>query len=510
MGTILAALLIVALVGCQAVGGVNLNEMLTKQLDVRSSAGSSSFEVQLDWNEDALAAEDVRVQRLAHLFSRIKLQLDEVRSDDKGNLAASGQLSLTKGDIPFTLAADTSKLVLRVDGMKRPLLLDIGGLQTGMLPGAGIVPGVGDMTGSLMKEAFRDALKEVASYTIGHLPNPPKIGASAVNIPINGAATDLMKVHAELSGKELGELIPVFLDSVLADGEGVRSLLERLTAWASELPPELQEEIGFTDEDTKMTKEDIAEAAQDIMDELQELRDSYEEASKEEDWQQVFNESLTFKGDFYADKSLHIRKASTEISLGAGLFQEEDIPLKGIVIRTEQETWSINEDLKLGPVETPANALSAEALAEMNPRKMLRQLSVDSVVYDVLKNDLQIDDQAFTLSSDWGVPIASDDDDNLYVPIKETMRELDNPITFDAARKQIRFYDDPTDQDVILTLGSDKAIVNGERVNLHATVARIDGVAYMYADDLFDLLHATYTLEDGYDGELLMNVSRDL
>lgn len=505
IGAVVAVLLIVALLGCQAVGGVNLNEMLTKQLDIRSSEGSSSVEVQLQWDDEALAAEDERVQETVKLFSRIKLQFDRMASDDEGHLSAAGRLSLSKGDIPFTLQADASKLVLNVEGVKRPLLLDIEGLQMG-----GILPGIGDESNALVKEAVRDVLKQVVSYTVGHLPNPPSIEASAVSVPINGAATNLMKVHAELNGKELGELIPVFLDSVLADGQGVRALIERVATWAADLPPELQEELGMSAEDEAVTEQDITEVAQELMDGLKELRDGYDEASQDEEWQQVFNESLAFKGDFYADQSLHIRKSSTELTLGAGLFAEEDIPLQSVTVRTEQETWKINEDLGLGEVTAPANALDAEEFAEMNPRRVLRQMSVDSVVYDVLKNDLQIDDQAFTLSSDWGVTLASDDDGNLYVPVKETMRQLDNSITFNAATKQVRFYDDPTEQSVLLTLGSDTAIVNGQRVQLQATVARIDGVTYMYADDLFGLLHAEYTLEDGYDGEVLMNVTRDL
>jgi len=512
-GLALVALLIAVLVGCQAVGGVNLNQMLTNQLDVRTSSGSSSVEIQLDWDDKALAGEDEETQKMVKLFSRIKLQLDSYRMDDKGNLDASGKLSLSKGDIPFALQVDPAKLVLTVEGVKRPLVLDMAGLETGaggLIPGGDMVPGIGDMTSKAAEEAIRGALKQVASYVVGHLPNPPKIQAEAVQVPIHGTATDLMKVHAELNGKQLGELVPVFLDSVLSDGKGVRTLLEQLAAWASELPPELKESLGIAPEDTDLTQEEITEAAQSVLDGVKELRDGYDEASQEEDWQQIFNESLSFKADFYADKALHIRKSDVEISLDAALFDEEDLPLKGLVVRTSQETWSVNEDLGLGAVAVPANAMKAEELAQMKPRKLLKQLSVDSVVYDVLKNDLQIDDQSFTLSSDWGVPFASDDDGNLYVPVKETMREFGSQTHFDAAKKQIRFYDESTTQEFVLTLGSDKALVNGETVRLHAPVARLGGVSYINADDLLGLLHATYTIVDGYDGEQLMEVKRDL
>ncbi|WP_271750150.1 stalk domain-containing protein [Cohnella sp. JJ-181] len=511
MGLALVAMLIAVLVGCQAVGGVNLNEVLTKQLDVRSSAGSGSFEIELNWDEDALAEEDAETQRLVKLFSKVKLQLDQAQSDDKGNVKASGKLSLGKGDIPFALQIDPTTVLLTVEGAKRPLLIDAGEFGEGLMPGEDMmVPGLGDMTSKIAEEAFRDALKQVGSYVVGHLPNPPRIQAEAVQLPINGTPTDLMKVHAELNGKELGELIPVFLDSLLSDGQGVRSLLERLAAWASDLPPELKEALGIAPEDTDWTQEEVTQAAQELLDGVKELRDEYDEASREEDWQETFNESLTFKADLYADKSLHIRKSDVEIALGEGLFTEEDLPLKGVVIRTSQELWNINEDVGLGEVAAPANAMTVEELANLNPRKLLNQLSVNSVVYDVLKNDMEIDDQSFTLSSDWGVPFASDDDGNLYVPVKETMRQLGNPITFEAKTKQIRFYDEPTVQEFVLTLGSDQALVNGEKVQLQAPVARLGGVSYMSADDLLGLLHATYTLSEGYDGEQLMDVERDL
>ncbi|SFA95511.1 Copper amine oxidase N-terminal domain-containing protein [Cohnella sp. OV330] len=510
LGMALVALLIIVLVGCQAVGGVNLNEMLTKQLDVRSSAGSGSLEVQLNWDEEAIAAEDEETQRLIKLFSRIKLQLDQVRSDEKGNMNASGSLSLNDRTIPFALQIDPTTAVLTVEGAKRPLVLDAAELQAGAIPGEDLFPGIGDMTSQVAEQAVRDAVKQVASFVVGHLPNPPKIQAEAVQVPINGTPTDLMKVHAELNGKELGELIPVFLDSVLSDGQGVKSLIEKLAAWVSDLPQDLKDAIGIVPEDTDWTPEELTDAAQTVMDGVKELRDEYEEASSEEDWQQAFNEALTFKGDFYADKSLHVRKSDVEIALDASLFGEEDIPLKSLVIRTSQEAWNINEDQGLGEVKVPANAMDVEELAAMKPRKLLGQLSANSAVYGLLKNDLQIDDQSFTLSSEWGVPFASDDDGNLYLPVKETMREFGNPIAFDAARKQIRFYDEPTIQEFVLTLGSDQALVNGETVQLQSPVARLGGVSYMSADDLLGMLHATYTLTDGYDGEQLLEVKRDL
>lgn len=510
LGMALIALLIVALVGCQAVGGVNLNEMLTKQLDVRSSAGSGSVEVELNWDEEAIAAEDEETQRMIKLFSRIKLQLDQVRSDEKGNMNASGSLSLNDRSIPFALQLDQTTAVLTVEGAKRPLVLDAEELQAGAIPGEDMIPGLGEMTSQIAEQAVRDALKQVASFVVGHLPNPPKIQAEAVQVPINGTPTDLMKVHAELNGKELGELIPVFLDSVLSDGQGVKSLIEKLAAWASDLPQDLKDALGIVPEDTDWTPEELTDAAQSVMDGVKELRDDYEEASAEEDWQQAFNEGLTFKGDFYADKSLHIRKSDVEIAIDASLFGGEGIPLKSLVVRTSQEAWNINEDQGLGEVQVPAGAMDVEELAAMKPRKLLNQLSVDSSVYGLLKNDLQIDDQYFTLSSDWGVPFATDDDGNVYVPIKETMRELGNPITFDAARKQIRFYDEPTIQEFVLTLGSDQALVNGEKVQLQSPVARLGGVSYMSADDLLGLLHATYSLTDGYDGEQWLEVKRDL
>ncbi|WP_217595651.1 stalk domain-containing protein [Cohnella sp. GbtcB17] len=510
LGLALISLLIVVLVGCQAVGGVNLNEMLTKQLDVRSSAGSGSVEVELNWDEEAIAAEDEETQRMIKLFSRIKLQLDQVRSDEKGNMNASGSLSLKDRSIPFALQLDSTTAVLTVEGAKRPLVLDAEELQAGAIPGEDMIPGLGEMSSQIAEQAVRDALKQVASFVVGHLPNPPKIQAEAVQVPINGTPTDLMKVHAELNGKELGELIPVFLDSVLSDGQGVKSLIEKLAAWASDLPQDLKDALGIVPEDTDWTPEELTDAAQSVMDGVKELRDDYEEVSAEEEWQQAFNEAVTFKGDFYADKSLHIRKSDVEIAIDASLFGEEDIPLKSLVVRTSQEAWNINEDQGLGEVQVPAGAMDVEELAAMKPRKLLNQLSVDSSVYGLLKNDLQIDDQYFTLSSDWGVPFATDDDGDVYVPIKETMRELGNPITFDAARKQIRFYDEPTIQEFVLTLGSDQALVNGEKVQLQSPVARLGGVSYMSADDLLGLLHATYSLTDGYDGEQLLEVKRDL
>ncbi|MCC3374659.1 hypothetical protein [Cohnella sp. REN36] len=507
IGGAIAVLLLAVLVGCQAVGGLNLNDMIVNQLNVKSSESRGTVEVTFDWDEEQLAAADPEAVQAIDWFRKVSLQIDAMKSDDRGHAYAKGAIALAKGTIPFELRADPEKAVLNVGGAAHPFVLDLTGAGGG-LPGLNGLGVQGKGQNEALQEAVRSLVREAASYVVGHLPNPPVVRVEAASLPIDGVQTDLTKVHAELNGKEIGELVPVFLDSLAKDEQGLRELIRTVVQWGNDLPADVKLALGIGNDEAQPTEAEIDEVVQEALAYFKETQAQIEEAKRDPDWEQAFNDGMTLKTDLYVDKSLHIRKSDTEWKIDLTRFGELGFPLKSVTITSSQESWNVNGDVGLGPVAVPADAITAEQLVGMTPYRVVKQFSVDSAVYGLLKNDLHFDDQSFTLSDEWGVPFASDEDGGLYVPLRETLRQLDIPLSYDPATKVLRFYDEPTMQDVTLKAGSANVSVNGTDRRWTQPLVPLDGVLYAYADDLLGLLRAEYRLQDGPYGDQELLITR--
>lgn len=510
IGLALGALLLAVLVGCQAVGGLDLTAMLVKTLDMKSTETSGSIDIQLDWDKEALAEDYPEAAKIADLFSHVTLTIEHAALAEDGRASIDGKIGLAKGSIPFSLVQGPDALVMRVDGMERPIAvkLDEGDefpSLTGTLYGG--VAGGGDAA----KDAMREMYKKAASYLIGHAPNPPVVDVSSANEPVHGVSTALTKVHAELNGQQLGDLVPQFLDSLAKDKDGLRQLLADVVKMASELPPELQQSLGLDEEDALPSAEEIGQAVDELMSSIDEASKQVAEAKTEPEWSQIFNDDISLKVDLAVDSDLRIRKEAAEIRVGAELFAMMEAPLKGVTISYSEEHWNMNGDVQVPAADIPSNALNADEFFGQQPYKALRQIDKGSVLYDLLKNDLQIDDQEFALSSEWGQTYLTDGG-VIYVPLRETLDRfgIDNLSITQNNGKYLRFYDEAIQEQVQLQIGAKTASVNGSSVNLKHPVRVVKGVTYVSADDLFGIMHAEYSISDGYFGDRELVVTRDL
>lgn len=496
-GIAAALLLLVLLVGCQSVGGVDLNAVLSKQQDVQSSEASGSLEVALDWDEEAFAYEDEEAVRLLHQLSRFKLVFHNVKEDGQGGLLAKGTLSFGKGDVPFTIHADSKAALVEVDGAKRPFAVDLASGETEFA------------FSSAIEDSANRISRKLFSYVVTHLPNPADIRTSKESVPINGVATDLTKVSAKLNGRELGDLIPVFIDSVLQDEEGLRAVLKEFILWTQDVSAEAA--AGQEDE-WRLTEAEIDGQVQEAIDSLKEARKELDRIRTDEEsgWSDLFSDGASLAFDAYVDASLQIRKLSAEAKIDTSALSEDSVPLRGVTIRLEEENWNLNADLAIPAVNVPRNALTEKELDTMSPVRLVRTFETDSVLYDLLKNDLQIDDQEVWLSSYWGDSYFYDKDEVLYIPVRETVSGFYDTLVYDQAKRSINFYDEATYRSVSLKPGSAWVTVDGKAVKWSRPVVSVDGLAYAPADELLGLLGATYSFEEDEDGDSWLWITRDL
>ncbi len=511
-GWIVCALLLAVIVGCQPVGGLNLNDMLIKQLDITHQEHSLTLELAIDVNEELLALEDEETKKGVGLFRNIKAEITHAKADEKGNQWLTGKLTTNKGSIPFTLHSDSRTIRIDVEGAKRPFVLSLAELEDALGTGIG---SAAELQQALV-ESVRGLVKNVAGYFVKGLPNPPVIAVDRTNETVHGVTTGLTKVHAELDGEQLGQLIPAYLDNLTGDIDGLTEVVANVLRWVAELPPELKEIFGAggivdSDADIDLFAETIVEMT--LYPGLLEIKDDLDDIRQTEQWAEIFDKGIQLKTDLYVDDSLHVRKSFFEAIIAPAAFAEEDSPVRSVTLRASGENWNVNGKVDIPEVEVPRNALNVQEMDDYDPYRIVGLFETDSVLYDLLKNEFEIDDQSFELSSEWGIPFYMDEDGIAYVPLRETLGKFgirpnlqvpaDGPL-------EIRFYDRPTGKSVVLRKGSDRATVNGEAVKLAHSLLNDMNITYVSADDLFGLLGAEYVVAELGSGEAVMQVARDL
>jgi hypothetical protein len=510
----LCVLLTAVLVGCQSVGGFNLDAMILNQLEVKSGEQSGTLDIKIDWNEKFLADEmesDPELAAVLPLLSRISLNMDRSQFDEQGRSKLTGSLSLGgKKAIPFTIHNDNKNILLDIEGANQPFALDLG-MASELLP-AGSLSGLGGNEQALT-EPVRKLIREVSSYFVKHLPNPPKLDVSVGHSSVNGQSMLLTKVHAELDGEQLGGLLTQYVDALANDEAGFKDMLKRLATWVKELPPELTEGLFGTAIPADLGSDaSIQEGFDDLFPMLKEAQAELADLKETPEWKEIFDKGISLKTDLYVDAGLHIRKSDVELVLAPELFKSSVSPVRSVSIHATSEIWNVNGGTAVPDVVVPASALKQDQLDSMQPTQALRMFDENSAIYDLLKNEFRVDDSSFDLMSGWDAgqdPVLKGK--VLYVPLRNTLNEFGDKVTFTAKTGELRFTDWNTWQEIVLHDGSSEALINGEtKVTLSAPVQRFGSSFYMAADDLFKLMKATYEYSETEDGELLVKVKRDL
>lgn len=500
IGLALGALLLAVLVGCQSVGGFDPTKMIVNQLNVKSAESSSTFEIQFNWDEEALAQEDPDAAKIAELFRNITLKSDHAAVDKNGNVAIDGEFAFAKGSIPFSLTETPEAIVLKVDGIKQPIVMETGG------EGIFSVLGEEKVDNAAYKELAGKITEGLTSYVFGHVPNPPVFNVGQVSDQVHGVNLSLTKVHVELNGQQLGDLVTEFLDSISKDEQGLRQLIQQFAQLVTTLPPETLDSLGLTEEDAIPTGEQLDEFVKEMLSSFAEARDEVSAAKSEPEWSKILSDNLTFESDLFVDSDLHVRKSEMEIGLASGLFKDSGIPLKGVTIHSSQETWNVNGDVEVPAADVPESAIDASEFYFMQPFELLRLIDQDSTLYGLLKNDLAIDDQEFTVNN-----YITDNKGDIYVPLRPTLMDFGTyRLTFDKKGNYIQFKDEATGQSIQLQAGTNAAKLNGSPLKLKHATLLVHGIAYVSADDLFGLLHAQYSFAEGANGDRQLVVTRDL
>ncbi|WP_282940749.1 copper amine oxidase N-terminal domain-containing protein [Paenibacillus sp. RC67] len=488
---LLLVVMLVVLAGCQSVSGVDLNKVIQNSASVKSSQGTQTMTLELIPNASAKLTDEQK--RMMDLFSNVKLKITDMKQQDTTHVSVKGAFEYNKGQIPFLLVMSEQDYIFTVEGANKPIILH---------NSVSSMDQIQDQLSQEMKEQIKQLYKKstdlapsFAAYFGGNLPNPKNITIFDAKEYVNNEGLNLKRIHAEIKGDELADLIKGFLTNILKDEKGMKDILGQLYDLVLPLVQQAMKESkaqGGSPMDDMITpylnnKTLAVELAFTFLQtKLKELVDNYDQSLQSAlsspnagtNLQTLLSDKQSFTFDLYVDSDLMPRKSTMEVKITVP--DSTDEPISGIKITSTQETWNINKPVIADTINTSAGLLEMNTLSK--PSKILAALDPKSQLYQLLKNDLRITKKQINLFMDdyydeSTKPYISHD--VTMVPVRFVTEQLDSDVAWDPATKQVTITDPVSGAVIKLNIGSKQASVNGAIKALETEAELSNGTTFV-------------------------------
>ncbi|MEC0225952.1 copper amine oxidase N-terminal domain-containing protein [Paenibacillus alba] len=490
-------LMLFALTGCQTIQGLDVTQAIQNNALVQSAESKGSLRLELVPNHtSALTAGD---KAILEVLKDVKLELNNVSMQDKRIISVDGALTYSKGSIPFQASLNETKFALQIEGAKKQIFFDLAKAQGGSFPT--------ELTSSVQKQLMdtRDVLAPaLTKFIITNAPNPKQISVSSVSEQVYSETLSLQKLHVEIKGSDLVQLLKEFLTSILADEKGMKELLGQLY---DVLVPIIKEQMKASDEDEddefSSPFPDLMRAYLDnktlavefafttIQQGLQKwLKDwdttvaSAISSSKDPQAQAFLSDKTVLKTDLFVDSDKQIRKVRAELSFP---ITDASTGISEVKLTYVNDIWNINKPVKAHLITPASDAVDLiEAKAEST--SILSFFKKDSQAYSFLRNDLQVAKREVHLMMS-----PSEDDNSSYdashpyinadnvsmLPVRFITDRLGAEVKWNKETKQITVTDTLTEKTIILELNSQSAQVNGVAVALDSAPVLKNGATFV-------------------------------
>ena len=293
--------LILFMAGCQAVGGVDLNSMLKQSLKITSGESNETVSFKMSLTDAAKKSMTAEELELYNLFTNFTLRIDEAKMEDASHQSIKGALVAGGTTIGFSLQADAARTVLRIDGAKRPVVLNTGSSSNG--------------SSQSLQALGIEMIDTASGYFINNMPNPKGLSVTPVQDTVNGEKLSLMNVHTEWNGQKLIDWAQSYIDILVEDNEGrtaiITSILELLAANQDAF--EAVGEENIFDNQGKINgvsiKDTAATLSLELGKQLKEMRGSLDYISLPAD------DQIALTSDLFVDSKLNIRKSKMVLSM---------------------------------------------------------------------------------------------------------------------------------------------------------------------------------------------------
>ncbi|MET3939241.1 hypothetical protein ABIC22_002053 [Paenibacillus sp. PvP094] len=454
--------MMVALTGCQAVGGVDISKAMANSTNVKSGESKQSMHINIEPAKEFATEKD---NEMIELINSVSLDIENAKVKDAQTASIQGAVSFQGTKLPFHLSMDETQMVIDLDGAQKPLYISLEALE-----GAQTLP---MMDTKALEKQIEELSPKLLSFVLKHLSNPKNISVTPVQESVNGESLSLSKLHMEITGEEILAMVKPFLTSVAKDEQGLKDLIGDLyevfyplltainqveevdTGAMTSLMPESKEAAVATM--YPMIKAGLDELLVNYDQGLNELLNEVPELKT------VFGTDTTFKLDFYLDSALNIRKQNAELKVA--LPASEDLPLQSVTLYADSEQWNIGGPVTVDAVDTTGGVIDLMK-EDITPGQMLRNFDSNSVVYQLLKDEAGITRKSIMLYPEDEIYGAITVKNTTFVPLRYLSEELDAEVKWTKGSDTIVVIDDITGNEIVLTVGSKNATVAGKEVTM--------------------------------------------
>lgn len=489
---------VAALVGCQSLGGLELNRALLNGMDTQSLQQSATVSLHLELDPDKQPSE--AGQAMTELLNGAKLELQSIKTENRERMSMQGQLTLAKGNIPFQLFVDEDQMVLKADGLSRTIVVPIG--ENGSAAAAE------DMFLDARKQLLtsykeKGIDKSVASLIVNNLPNPKDISVISTNETIHNEQVGVYKLETNVKGSEMVPLAKTFLRNLTKDDETFKQLIGQLydVLWPiiepylkdGTLEQSLPSAVPGTGDEIGPVIESVIDAASDkelAVDMLHTLVkqglfialigvDSLQK-SEEEPMLTLFGDDTNVNAKLYFDRNLNLRKSELELAVKS--LPDNADGVKAVQLKMETENWDRNKPVKSDVLEPGANPYvvgedgSAIDLFEaVDPESLLGQLLAEQGG-GMNSQPLQLFYIPVADRGDAEHASAYIEEGTSYAPLDLIAEKMGASVTADGGAITVTAPDGTV---VNLAVDSREATVDGQTVEMDGTVRLEGGVVYV-------------------------------
>lgn len=480
-------LLMVALTGCQAVGGFDVSKNLLGTLDVKSKQSTEKISFKLTPRQ-GIKQDD---QKIIDLINSISVTVDEAKMQSEELASAKGTLHIDKYNFPFELALDHQGLAIQLEGAKKPYYIHLNSEESLKGLPAGFDP-------NLYSKDVRELTKTATALVLKHAPNPSTISATSVTEEVYGEKdkVKLTHLHAELRGDELVALVKPFLSNLAKDEAGLKELIGQ----AIDLTKNIASGMDTKGSD-KVTTELNANKEKLVNEAYTEVKKYLDMAIAQYDTgvsalyaqtpeiKTVLSANTVFKSDTYFDEKGNVRKAAADLTVA--LPDVDGLPVKSFSILTETQSWNINGSVTADKVDISKGVVD---LKKLTPGSTLRNFDTNSPIYNILKNDLEITKVETTFDPKDDYTVLENRRGTAFIPLRELTSELNSETKWDASSKTVTVVDDITGKTLKLKSGSKQAKLEGSTLMLRqAPYTDQYGTLYVPFKMVAEALGATVT-----------------
>jgi hypothetical protein len=518
--TLIAAL--VVLVGCQALGSLDLNKSFIDALLAKSQMSRQTITVDFKLDEHNKSMSESELT-LLKVLSHLKLTFEEVKQESLQKASVKGKIELLNRSIPFQAYISPTILSVKIEGAKKPLVLDLAGKMgdTQSLLPLGIEKDlIEQFTTKLTTD--ENLHKAIFSYFVNGMPNPEGISLDNVTEAVYGETMSLNHVQAKVDGSQIIPLVKKNIVNLLQDDKGLRELV---TQFYDVIQPVMMSFFDQMDKDKASSttgavpSDDPSSGTSSFLDSLgtgsmlgdyssivkgleSVLKDRtmaieflHTEAkqllvimmvglqsvteAKDPMIDQIFTNKSYVKADLYLDNSGKLRKTKAEVKIVPPA--KDNGGVEEITLTMASEHWNINQPVKADEINT-TDSYAMDSITK--PAEILSILDKDSALYHLLKDDLQITKKSIVLNMydstyapysmlpyiDRGVTM---------VPVRFISEQLDANVTFDQETQEVTIMDEGRGTIVVLTLQNNIALLNSKTVKLDGAVLNRDGTTYV-------------------------------